>query len=263
MIGLEQPGAAGGLEGAVASGGLLRGLDPRGKLLACLGFTLVISLSPGPMAPLLGLALAVFLVVLARLAPGFLLRRMLAVNLFVGFLWLVMPWRFGWQPGQGLSAVYNPAGVALAWLISIKVNAVFLGLLTLVGTSRTIDIFHALAHLKIPAKLVAIFILFHRYLFLIHQEAGRLRRAMRARGFRPGSNWHTYRSFSQMLAMILVRSLDRADRVYQAMLCRGFEGTFWVLDHFHWRRMDTVFSLAAWPLILGLAWAAWGGAPWS
>jgi cobalt/nickel transport system permease protein len=53
-----------------------------------------------------------------------------------------------------------------------------------------------------------------------------LRIAMRVRGFRPGSNRHTWRSLGYLVGMLLVRSLERAERVRAAMLCRGYTGQF-------------------------------------
>jgi cobalt/nickel transport system permease protein len=54
-----------------------------------------------------------------------------------------------------------------------------------------------------------------------------------------------------------VRSYDRADRVFQAMLCRGFHGVFYSLRTFSWQRRDWVFvatSLPALAVILYLEW---------
>jgi len=259
------PPEAGPLEQAHAQGAsLLHRLDPRAKLPLVAAFALVVGLSPGWEAPWLGLGLGVLLVLLGRLGWGALLVRAAAVNLFVAFLWLFLPWRL--EVGQGawgLSLGYHPEGLALAGLITVKVNAVFLVMYSLLGTSSVGEVLHALAHFRLPAKLVTIFLLFHRYLFLIHQEYHRLRRAMRARCFDPATNLHTYRSFAQLVGMLLVRSYDRAERVYRAMLCRGFHGTFWVLDHFAWRRSDTAFCLVAGAVILGMLVLAAGGTSWS
>ena len=80
---------------------------------------------------------------------------------------------------------------------------------------------------------------------------------MKIRSFKPGTNLHTYRSYAYLAAMLLVRSYDRADRVYQAMICRGFHGTFYSLRTFSWRRRDGIFlmvSLLALTLVLYLEW---------
>ena len=85
--------------------------------------------------------------------------------------------------------------------------------------------------------------------------------AMRIRGFQPHTNLHTYRSYAYLAAMLLVRSFDRAESVYQAMLCRGLHGTFYSLKTFSWQRRDGIFvmiSLLALTVILCLEWQGRG-----
>ena len=166
----------------------------------------------------------------------------------------------GWA---GLSLAYNPAGTHLAWLITLKTNAILLAVLALLASNPVNDILHALAHLKVPPKLVTMFLLFYRYLHVLHHEYLRLRQAVVVRCFQPGTNLHTYRTYGQLMGVLLLRSLDRSERVYHAMLCRGFSGTFWLLDHFAWRRADTAFCLAAGLGIAALALVQWSALPWS
>ena len=65
-----------------------------------------------------------------------------------------------------------------------------------------------------------------RYLSLIRDEARRLHDAMRARAFAPRSNRHTWQSYGYLIGMLLVRALERARRVEEAMACRGYSGRF-------------------------------------
>jgi cobalt/nickel transport system permease protein len=84
-----------------------------------------------------------------------------------------------------------------------------------------------------------------RYLDLLHHEYERLRRAMRARGFRPGPNAHTLRTLGHLVGMLLVRAFDRSERVLAAMKCRGFRGRFPALHEMSWSRTDARFAAAA------------------
>ena len=223
--------------------GPLAALDPRVKLLAALSFTLLVATSSGLILPALGLAMGLIAAGLCGLSARTWLRRGLVVNLFVLFLWLFLPWRLGWDNDAGLTLQNNPGWLPLATGITLKVNAVFLIFHGLMATSRVNDILHVLAHWHLPHKLVILFLLFHRYIFVIHEEYQRLVQAIKVRGFVPGSNLHTYRSYANLVGVLLVRSYERAERVYQAMLCRGFSGTFWLLDHFHWHAKDTWFLI--------------------
>ncbi len=89
---------------------------------------------------------------------------------------------------------------------------------------------------------------------MIAEEYGRLATAAKLRGFVPATNWHTYRSKAALVAMVLVKSFDRSQRVYQAMVLRGFTGTFPSLDGLSACRRDAVFGMC---VIVALAWL-WG-----
>lgn len=233
-------------------------LDPRAKLAATLAFSLVVALGRGLALQEAGLALGLACVLAARLDPVQVLKRLLAVNAFVVLLWVVLPWQIRegsvwWHP----AFEFSERGLMMARAITLKTNAVVLCLIGLVSTSPVNQVFHALAHWRVPMKILQIFFFFYRYLHVLHQEYHRLDWGLKVRGFAPRSNWHTYRTYAQLLGMLLVRSFDRAERVYQAMLCRGFNGTYWVLDHFAWQRRDGYF-LAGWGLaLLGLVGLAW------
>ncbi len=66
---------------------------------------------------------------------------------------------------------------------------------------------------------------------------------MKCRGFQPGNSLHTYRSFGYLIGMMLVRAIDRSERILQAMKCRGFQGQFPVIDSLRLTSRDAVFCL--------------------
>jgi len=229
----------------------LHRLDPRGKLGVALGFALVVGLSQALELAWVGLGLGSLAVGVARLPLKELAKRLLVVNGFVGLLWVMAPWCWvGGGPALDL------AGLGLAINITLKTNAVVMVLMALVSTSPITHLFHALAHWQTPDKLVHLFLFFYRYLHVLHQEYHRLVWALKVRGFKPGTNLHTWRAYAWLVGTLLVRSFDRAQRVYQAMLCRGFTGTLWLLDHFEWSARDRHFVAGA-GLVLA-AMAGWG-----
>jgi cobalt/nickel transport system permease protein len=230
---------------------LLHRLDPRGKLGVALGFSLVVGLSQMRALAWVGLGLGVLAVTVARLPLRELLKRLMVVNGFVVLLWAMVPWTWGER-----GPAWDAEGLDLTIMITLKTNAVVLVLLGLVSTSPINHLFHALAHWKAPEKLVHLFLFFYRYLHVLHREYHRLQWALKVRGFRPRTDMHTWRTYAWLVGMLLVRSFDRAQRVYQAMLCRGFTGTLWLLDHFEWRSRDRNF-VAGSSLVLA-AMALWG-----
>jgi cobalt/nickel transport system permease protein len=117
-------------------------------------------------------------------------------------------------------------GLGTALLITLKCNAIVLALTGLAATSRVPDLGRALSGLGVPDKISFLILFSYRYLDVIAAEYARLSRAARARCFEAGPNRHTYRTVANLLGMVLVRSYDRSQRVYQAMLLRGFDGRF-------------------------------------
>jgi cobalt/nickel transport system permease protein len=103
---------------------------------------------------------------------------------------------------------------------------------------------HGLLALRVPERLVQLLMFTIRYIETLREEYNRLRAAMKMRGFRPGTNWHTYRSFGYLVGMMLVRALERSERVLGAMKCRGFTGRFVLLQDFRTTRQDWLFVAA-------------------
>lgn len=106
----------------------------------------------------------------------------------------------------------------------------------LTATTQFPDLMHALRHLRVPPILVAIISFMYRYLFVLADEAMRLLRAREARsarlaGYRSGGSipWRA-RIAGHMAGQLFLRSYERSDRVYNAMLARGYTGHFYTLN---------------------------------
>ena len=79
-------------------------------------------------------------------------------------------------------------------------------------------------------------LLSHRYIFVFLHEMTRMYRGMRVRGFVPGTDIATMNAMGNFLGMLFVRSFERTQRVYDAMLCRGYDGCFPFLYLFYRHR---------------------------
>jgi cobalt/nickel transport system permease protein len=80
---------------------------------------------------------------------------------------------------------------------------------------------------------------------------------MKARGFQPTTNLHTYKTYAHLVGMLLVRSADRAERVRNAMLCRGFRGRLYSLSEFSLKTNDIVSLVIMLTCILALGLLEW------
>ena len=64
--------------------------------------------------------------------------------------------------------------------------------------------------------------LMHRYLFVLADEAERMRRARASRTFTRGRRfqWHT---LATVVGQLFIRASERAERIYDAMCARGWK----------------------------------------
>jgi len=201
--------------------------DPKGKLISTGVLSLIIALSQSWGTALIGLLLAFLLVMVARLSWAKLLRRLLIVNSFNILLCLILPLTYTNGSTVSLFGInLSSTGFFLALLITVKSNAVILLFISLLATSTAAQLGHGLQQLRLSPKLCLLLLFSYRYIALIQQELFRLQRAAGLRCFQPKTNLHTYRTYSYMLGMMLVRSWNRAARVQQAMELRGFSGQF-------------------------------------
>ena len=231
--------------GAERSPGPLGGLDPRVRILAALIFGLT-AVSLHSLAVLaLALVLSLVLLSLSRLPVRRTLKRVAMVDGFVVFMLVLLPFTV---PGDPILTLWgHPAswqGLARAAQIGLTANAVLLGLMSLVGTMEPVTFGHALHRLRVPESLIQLMLFTIRYVEVLRQEYLRLRAAMKVRGFRPGTNWHSYRSFGYLVGMMMVRAIERSERLLGAMKCRGFSGRIVLLDDFRCTRADALFGLA-------------------
>ena len=143
-------------------------------------------------------------------------------------------------PLVGVLAVTAENGVALAIAVGLRAFAVGTLAVVLAHTAPLARTFAAAHRLYVPGVLVQIAQLAHRYSLLFFAEARRVRIAMRTRGFKSGTNAHTYRTLGAAAGTLLVRGGDRAERVADAMRCRGFDGRYHDLTPFRTRVWDVM-----------------------
>ena len=165
-------------------------------------------------------------------------RRLKPLAVFLLMTWLVLPVTFdGRSVYSFLIFDITAQGLWITSMITIKSVSILLFFMALVATMTVPSMGHALEKLHVSPKLVFLILMSYRYIAVIQEEYERLYRAARIRGFRPGTNIHSYRTYAYLAGMLFVRASMRSKRVYQAMLCRGFNGTFKTVDKF---RLDTV-----------------------
>ena len=223
-------------------------LDARAKLLAVLAYTGVLvsfdrysvsALAPMTIAPLAMLWIG-------RVPLGFALRRVLLLSPFIAMLCLFSPfydrvahlvafgpWRFG-VTGGWLTAAS----------IAVKFSLGMLALTALTCTTRFALLLEAMRGLWVPKLLVMQLGFLYRYLFVLIDEAMRIRRARDFRGAARAPVGRRLRAVGGVIGSLFVRTLDRCDRIHTAMRARGYRGEPHSLRRLRFASADAAVLLA-------------------
>jgi cobalt/nickel transport system permease protein len=228
-------------------------LDPKIRILVSFFLSTAAALCDNLIIALGYWVIALGLVILARLPLKILVKRLSPLLWFLVMIWIFLPLTF-----KGISVVeyggfsISFQGILLSAKITVKSIAILLMFTALVATMPIASLGSALHQLKVPDKLVFLLLMTYRYIAVIQGEYTRLLRAARFRGFKPGTNLHSYKTYAFLAGMLFVRASFRAKRVFQAMQCRGFEQTFHTLDIYPANGLNYPFLWAILLLTSGL-----------
>jgi cobalt/nickel transport system permease protein len=217
-------------------------LDPRVKLLGLASVTLVAVSTPLRAWPAFLACLVVLAAValVGRVRPGVLWSRARVVLPLVLFVAVFVPFvRGGAQVSLGPVSV-SEAGLATLAAVTAKATIGTLSAVLLGATTSFPDVLHGLERMRAPRLLVLIAGFMYRYLFVIVDETRRMRTALAARAYRPRHVLEAA-AIGRVVISMFLRTFDRGERVYVAMLARGYGGTMPRLDSLALRRMDVVF----------------------
>lgn len=156
---------------------------------------------------------------IAGIPLSYLIKRLLIFLPFVGSMAISLPISQGLDRGWDLMLQILFRG-CLAFLVS----------LWLVNVMPFEQLLVTLRKLRVPAVLVAILAFMYRYVFAVWDELDKMRTARKARAFSDGSLWFRWKTLSQLIGMLLIRSLNRAERIHGAMCARGWDGEVRWLD---------------------------------
>ncbi|MBN1991817.1 MAG: cobalt ECF transporter T component CbiQ [Anaerolineae bacterium] len=221
---------------------LIHHLDPRVKVVGALLFIISNVLLPDGAWPAFLLAWGLILGVngLARLELTYAFKRsFIALPFALAAMTVIFT-----LPGQPIftltlgpwQAVATDAGLTRFASVVIRSWLSVQMAILLIATTQFPDLMHALRHLRFPHLLVAVISFTYRYLFVLVDETIRLLRAREARSAKPaggrggGSIIWRARVAGNMAGQLFLRSYERSDRVYNAMLARGYQGHFQTLN---------------------------------
>ena len=225
-------------------------LDPRTKLITTMAFILAVALTP----PNRWQAFAVYfvliatLILLSRVPVLYVLKRSLVIIPFVLLIAIFIPFfKEGEVAGSyniwlwQVSVTYS--GLQVLWNILVKAWLSILSLILLTSTTKVTNLLKGLEQLHMPRVMVMILSFMYRYIFVLVDEVMRMRQARDSRNF-GGSRLRQLRTIGNMTGTLFIRSYERGERVYAAMLARGFDGHSRTLNHLNFRPADAYFGIS-------------------
>jgi cobalt/nickel transport system permease protein len=141
-------------------------------------------------------------------------------------------------------------------LYTLRINCAALAYMCLVAPMSISLIASSLSALALPEKLVSLFVLTYRYIFLLCEGLDTALVSMRSRLSRNATAYR-WRSLAAVFAATLARSAFRSEKVRIAMTNRGFAGAFPVTVAFTWRIRDSVLLAASILSVLAVVWLIW------
>jgi len=241
---------------------LIHKLDPRTKLIASFAFIVFIVLTPVTnwQAFIFYFCMIAVLLLISRLPPFYVIKRSLVILPFVLMIAVFIPF---FKQGE-VAGSYN---IGL-WQISVSYSGLlvlanvlskaWLGILSLIllsSTTKLADLLKGLRQLRVPHVIVLILSFMYRYIFVLMDEMMRMKQARDSRNF-GGSRLRQLRTIGNMIGTLFIRSYERGERVYGAMLARGFDGEVRTLQTLKFGRNDVYFSISFGMVLLicGILW---------
>ena len=196
-------------------------LPPRVKLFLTLAVVMAgVSLPPAHWPVQGALACVVFMGhTLARIPLAYLGKRLAWFLPMVFLLSISLPAAQGFRSGWDIMTA-----------IMFRSLLAFLALVWLVNVMPFDQLLVTLRRLWVPEILIAMLAFMYRYVFVLWDELDKMRIARRSRSFGAGSLWMRWKTSAQLIGMLLIRAMERAERVHGAMCARGWDGRVRFLD---------------------------------
>ncbi|MET0513301.1 MAG: cobalt ECF transporter T component CbiQ [Thermoleophilaceae bacterium] len=218
-------------------------LDPRAKLLGLVSVTFVAVSTPLAAWPVFVACLTILTAVatLAHVSARDIWRRTRFILPIVLFAAVFLPFvrKGGEEYAIGPLTAYQD-GLETFAAVSLKATIGTLSAVLLGATTTFPQVLRGLEAMRAPRLLVLIAAFMYRYLFVIVEETGRMRAALAARAYRPRNALHAA-ALGRLATAMFLRTYSRGERVYHAMLARGYDGQMPQLTPLILRRGDVVF----------------------
>jgi cobalt/nickel transport system permease protein len=200
----------------------LAGFDGRCRLVSCV--FLIAAMINTKNITLLAAVIILCIIFLSRELHVTLLR-LVPVNLMLAAVWFSVLFGFNKQS---------------AFIYTLRINCASLLYMAFIIPMSISVLAASMSKLRISEKLITLFILTHRYIFLLHERFWTSIKSMNMRKT-ADTNLYSWKALSAVFSSILVHAAFRSKKIWIAMVSRGFAGTIPVTIPFKWRFRDSIF----------------------
>lgn len=202
-----------------AAGGLWQRLDPRVKLVSIFSLAAAVVVTPiyHYQKFMAYGAIIILLALISRIKLKYYLLRfifLLPLLIFLGASLLIFSQQH-WSQKQLI--LYN---------LFVKTFLTFCSFGVLVLSMKFHQIVKSLELMRFPTVFTSVLGFAHRYVLLFQQEAGRMIKARKSRSFGKRKRWRDRKAVVFIIPFFLFRVLERSQRIYIAMLSRGYQDVF-------------------------------------
>lgn len=204
---------------------ILHRMDIRLKIVSILISALIISSCRTAGAAASSGLFAVMLTLISGIPLKYYIKKTYLPLVFLIPLFLFLPLSSGGEKLYSLEFVsLYKEGLLLSVIISLKVIAIIILINIMLSTASLRDMTAALRSLKVPDKMLNIILFTYRYFFVFFEDLRKMRVALTLRGSGNRSSLKSLRTSANLAGSILVRSYEQTERIYRAMLLRGYNG---------------------------------------
>jgi cobalt/nickel transport system permease protein len=235
---------------------MLHRLDPRTKFIVTIVFILAVVITPPATwySFVFYLAIVAAMVLLSRVPVLYIFKRSLLILPFIGIIAISVPFMkqgevigsitiWSWKISVTQTGLELFAGILLkAWLSALS-------LILLTATTRVVDLLKGLEQLRVPRILIMIISFMYRYIFVLTDDMMRMKQARDSRNFGGRRMWQI-KTLGNMIGILFVRSYERGERIYSAMLSRGYDGQTRTLRKLKLQTADFAFGIVSLGIII-------------
>jgi cobalt/nickel transport system permease protein len=184
---------------------------------------------------------------MSRLPFGYVIKRSLVIMPFVLLIVFFVPFLkngeliASFNIGSWQITIFD-SGLEIVRNVVIKALLSIITLVILTATTSINSLLKAMDKLRIPKIMVMLLSFMYRYIFILTDEVMRMKQARDSRSFGGSRMWQV-KTIGQMIGTLFIRSYERGERVYAAMVSRGFNGQGTSLNNLALRQTDWFFGV--------------------